>query len=157
MYVAELRKLSTYCEYGNSLNEMLRDRIVCGINDSRIQRRLLAERDLTFDKALDTAQAMEAAEKNVKDLKGSIAREEVHAINDFSNSRGRNTAKECKHCGKRNHREQDCRHRNAECFRCHRKGHLQVVCKKTTETRTDETNWMRTEVQDETLPEYDLF
>ena len=32
IFVAELRKLTEYCEYGDSLNDMLRDRLVCGIN-----------------------------------------------------------------------------------------------------------------------------
>ena len=30
-YMAELRRLSQYCEYGDSLDSMLRDRLVCGI------------------------------------------------------------------------------------------------------------------------------
>ena len=34
---------------------MVRDRIVCDINNSRIESRLLQERDLTFQNALDTA------------------------------------------------------------------------------------------------------
>ena len=66
MYVAELKKLSTECEYGDSLNEVIRDRLVCGVNDRRIQKRLLAEPDLTFKKAMEIAQAMEAADKNVQ-------------------------------------------------------------------------------------------
>lgn len=48
-YAAELRWLSQDCNYGDTFQQMLRDRIVCGINDDRIQRRLLAEVDLTFD------------------------------------------------------------------------------------------------------------
>ena len=43
-YIAELKRLSEDCEFGNFLQEMLQDRIVC---DPRIQRRLLAESDLT--------------------------------------------------------------------------------------------------------------
>ena len=35
MFVAELRKLTEYYEYGESLNDMLRDRLVCGINHER--------------------------------------------------------------------------------------------------------------------------
>ena len=66
MYVAELKKLSTECEYGDSLNEMIWDRLVCRVNDRRIQRRLLAEPDLTFKKAMEIAQAMETADKNVQ-------------------------------------------------------------------------------------------
>ena len=30
-FVAELRRLSEYCEFGGSLDEMLRDRLVCGL------------------------------------------------------------------------------------------------------------------------------
>lgn len=37
-FVAELRKLSEHCEFGDTLNDMLRDRLVCGISDQRIQR-----------------------------------------------------------------------------------------------------------------------
>ena len=36
-YVAELRKLSEHCDFGETLNDMLRDRLVCGINDQRTQ------------------------------------------------------------------------------------------------------------------------
>ena len=38
MYVAVLRKLSEHCNYGETLPEMLRDRLVCGINNEKIQR-----------------------------------------------------------------------------------------------------------------------
>ena len=42
---------------------MMRDRLVCGINNDCIQRQLSAEKDLTFVKALDITMAMELAEK----------------------------------------------------------------------------------------------
>ena len=61
-FVAELRRLTEHCKFGDVMDEMLRDRLVCGINDSRIQCRLLAEPSLTFKKEL--AQAFESAEKN---------------------------------------------------------------------------------------------
>lgn len=67
-YVAELRRLAQSCNYGATLEQMLRDQIVCGINDDRIQRRLLAEADLTFDTALKIALSVEAANKNIQDL-----------------------------------------------------------------------------------------
>ena len=61
---------------------MLRDRLVCGINDDAIQRRLLAEQNLTFDKALTTAQGLEAAAKNLHELhhKPSGGNGEVHKV-----------------------------------------------------------------------------
>ena len=57
---------------------MLRDRLVCGIKDSRVQRRLLSETDLTFKKAFELAQASEVAEKNARDLHKPTGA--VHAI-----------------------------------------------------------------------------
>ena len=50
---------------------MLCDRLVFGINDSRIQRRLLAEPDLDYKKAYELALALEAAEKSAQDLQAN--------------------------------------------------------------------------------------
>ena len=47
---------------------MLRDHIVCGINDAVIQCRLLSEKDLTFKTTLELAQSMKSAGKNLKEL-----------------------------------------------------------------------------------------
>ena len=48
--------------------QMLCDHLICGINHPAIQKTLLAETDLTLDKALDIAQALKATEKGTKDL-----------------------------------------------------------------------------------------
>jgi hypothetical protein len=37
--VAELRNLSEFCELGPTLDEMLRDRVVCGTSNEKIQKR----------------------------------------------------------------------------------------------------------------------
>lgn len=58
-----------FCDFKDSLSDMLRDQLVCGVNDERIQRRLLAESELTFDKAFRLAQAAESADKGTRDLK----------------------------------------------------------------------------------------
>ena len=51
---------------------MVRDRLVCGVNDIRIQNRLLQESKLTYDKAFEVAQSGEVATKDAADiLKGS--------------------------------------------------------------------------------------
>ncbi|KAI2646968.1 Nucleoside diphosphate kinase, mitochondrial [Labeo rohita] len=59
----ELKKLAQHCEFGATLPQMLRDRLVCGVNDDRMQRRLLSEVELTFEKALTVCQAMASANK----------------------------------------------------------------------------------------------
>lgn len=50
-YVAELRCLAQDCNYGATLDPMLRDRLVCSIDDDQIQRSLLSETNLTFETA----------------------------------------------------------------------------------------------------------
>ena len=61
-YMAELRRLTQYCDYGTVLNHMLRDRLVCGVNRSQIQQKLLGEgSSLTLEKALSFAISVEAA------------------------------------------------------------------------------------------------
>ena len=69
-FVAELKRLSEHCGFGDALQDMLRDRLVCGINDGRIQRRLLSESELTYKKTFDIAQAVESAERNAHNLQG---------------------------------------------------------------------------------------
>ena len=63
----ELKKLSEHCDYGDKLMEMITDQLICGINDSHIQQRLLAEPDLTY-KSFDLAQAIETTEHSTIDL-----------------------------------------------------------------------------------------
>ena len=67
-YVTSLRQLAEHCEYGQFLDDMLRDRIVCGINDAQTQRRLLGEAGLTLKGAFEIALAMESATKSCAEL-----------------------------------------------------------------------------------------
>ena len=53
--IAKLRELSQYCNFGDTLELMMRDRIVCGINDTQTQKHLLAEKNLTYAKAKEIA------------------------------------------------------------------------------------------------------
>ena len=128
-FVAELRKLSKHCNFGDTLNNMLRDRLVCGINDQRLQRRLLAEPNLTYTKAFELAQAMEAADRNAKDLQERAAG--IHAVRKQDRAegprRGTSTAT-CYRCGGK-HLATACRFRDSECHNCGKKGHLAKVCR----------------------------
>ena len=78
-FVAELKGLARNCDFGKTstgvnltekliLEENLRDRLVCGMADTAIQRRLLGESDLSFDKAFQLALAMESAATNAAQL-----------------------------------------------------------------------------------------
>jgi hypothetical protein len=45
-YLTTLRKLAEHCDFQASLNDTLRDRLVCGLKDEHIQRKLLRKGNL---------------------------------------------------------------------------------------------------------------
>ncbi|XP_067685478.1 uncharacterized protein [Haliotis asinina] len=67
-YVADLRQIAEFCDYGEELENNLRDRLVCGVADDRIQWRLLSETNLNYKRALEIAQGMEMAAKKISDI-----------------------------------------------------------------------------------------
>ncbi|XP_031550706.1 tetratricopeptide repeat protein 13-like [Actinia tenebrosa] len=71
-YVADLRKTAESCNFGDSLHDMLRDRLVCGIKNEKIQNRLLVESDLTFAKAYKIAIAQETVAEEATALQDSL-------------------------------------------------------------------------------------
>lgn len=63
MFVAALKKLSKHCEFGDVLNDTIRDRLLCGLRSEAIQKRLLSESNLTLQKATKISVSMELAAK----------------------------------------------------------------------------------------------
>uniref|UniRef100_H3A350 Integrase catalytic domain-containing protein n=1 Tax=Latimeria chalumnae TaxID=7897 RepID=H3A350_LATCH len=128
--------LSEHCDYGTMLEVMLCDRLVCGINDEKIQQRLLAEPMFDFDRALDIAQGMELAAKNTQDLQAqghqgnAICKMEACA----RPRKGRQEAKiswevtkPCFCCGEHGHVPDKCKFKNEECFNFLKRGHIRSV------------------------------
>ena len=79
-YLAELWNLARYCEYGQNLDEMLRDRLVCGINDGKIQRRLLSEKELTLKRTWEIIVGMESTDKYADDLQQPGTVNPIHVV-----------------------------------------------------------------------------
>ena len=132
-FVAELRRLTEFCDFGPTLDEMLRDRLVCGIGDTRVQRRLLSETALTFTKAFELAQAAESAEQNAKQLQTP---QPVHAIGkhpDPAASDAKFSLQPCYRCGG-NHSKDVCGFKSAVCRNCGKRGHIARVCQSHPET-----------------------
>ena len=67
--MAELRKLTTNCDFSDYFEEALRDRFVCGLCSETTQKQLLTETVLTFQCAVEIVQAIEAVEKKSEQFK----------------------------------------------------------------------------------------
>ena len=50
VYVTKPRKLSVTCEFGQLADQMIRDRIVSGITNNTIKKKLLQEADICYSK-----------------------------------------------------------------------------------------------------------
>ena len=132
-FLADLRRLSITCDFGEFLEEALRDRFVCGVKNESIQKKLLTESDLTIKRAQEIAQSFEAADKSAKDLKSGGSDSSFRPIEDVHKTSptaaGENAKpKRCKHCGRR-HDPGTCKFKDARCHRCGKVGHIQPVCR----------------------------
>ena len=117
------RKLTEHCKFGETLDDMMRDRLVCGIKDETVQWRLLAEPDLKNKRAVELALAFELVSKNTLDLNSQVKEEEapVHLVN---NPQGE---LKCYRCGGK-HWPKQCRFRESKCYDCDETGHLERMC-----------------------------
>ena len=138
-FIAELRALAEFCNFGDTLEAMLRDRIVCGINGDSIQRRLLSESKLDYAKAMETALNMETAAQSMKTLKNeagdlsaggdSPAQPQVNRMGTTPSKSGQSVPT-CYRCGICGHAVSKCRvDKNIICHYCQKKGHMQRACK----------------------------
>lgn len=127
-FLANLREIAQYCEFSTSLEERLRDRLVSGIRNDRIQRRLLTESTLTFNEAHKIAVAMELAEKNSEVLKAGQVPSEGDNTSSVDKLAEETKRRECFRCGG-SHRSDECKFVDAWCFNCNKKGHIARKCR----------------------------
>jgi len=76
-FVTTLRLRAKTCEFGDQEESLIRDRVVLGCTDSRLQERLLREPDLSLTKALQLCRTAEATAEQMKLIRG----DDITAIN----------------------------------------------------------------------------
>ena len=135
-YMTALQELVQKCSFGTMEDELLRDRIVCGIRDGALRRQLLQRKALTLPQCRYMCRASEATAKQVKIMEKE---DKIHAVQQktvttasrfktaksssgstancvycgFGHKKGRSNCqafgKTCMECGKMNHFAQVCR------------------------------------------------
>ncbi|KAL5479802.1 hypothetical protein EMCRGX_G023380 [Ephydatia muelleri] len=136
--------------FGTLEEELIRDRIVCGVSSEKIKERLLRERDLTLDKAIDLCRAEEQSKTQLKciseevsaDLSlvhainprpkrqptvshGSLPNEEAGAVKPISNQHPTSI---CRNCGYQ-HKRDKCPAFGKRCNKCHKFNHFARYCR----------------------------
>ena len=76
-YLADVRVKASTCKFGDLKDQMLRDRLVCGITSDTVRKLLLREDKLTLAKAINICQINELSEQRIKELSNTT---EVHSL-----------------------------------------------------------------------------
>jgi len=132
-FVNKLKKLAGHCSFesADQLNENLRDRLICGINNERWQKRLFAEDKPDYKKVYKLNLTLEAAEKGVTELRKMSSQShlhQVHKVDRGSKEKPEGGAEACYLCGGKNHSHAHCYYRAATCHNCGKKGHIGRTC-----------------------------
>lgn len=97
-FLIDIKRLARTCEFKEREKEMLRDQIVMGTNDKKLQTRLLEIANLTYDAAVEKCRANEATREQSQSM-NSAATMSVDAIR---NTQSRHTPHRSRERGYRN-------------------------------------------------------
>jgi hypothetical protein len=142
-YVTELRLLAKNCRFGELQEELIRDRIICGIKADRLQARMLREDDLTLDKAISICKADEESRKQLKDLTkddnfkvSSVKKSSRKGNNEgrpakFGREKQKISSGEVIKCSKcwRDHSSKQCPAYGKVCHACRKLNHFAKCCR----------------------------
>ena len=119
-FVTNLRLKARSCEFGNQEESLIRDRVVLGIEDKKLQERFLRETELSLQKALDIGHAAEITKIHVKMLQSQSG----PSLNIVQKSSERQNAavnidktKVCDRCGN-SHQVRSCPAYRRPCLNC---------------------------------------
>ena len=112
-YITDLRLKVKTCEYGTMADEMIKERIVVGVQSDIVRGRLLREKDLNLLKAIDICKAAEASTQQLEKLADEKKVEILQANHPTTHRAGtknnpsRRPGPTCQNCG-RNHPSRRC-------------------------------------------------
>lgn len=142
-FIRALYDLSEHCEFGATREENIRDRIVVGIRDKELSRKLQLTADLTLAVTIQTVRQSEEVAAQVSlqgDTVGSVQEVQFQRKNTnwkpqqrqgkSKDTKWGGNERKCGRCGKKQHnKERECPAVKATCHNCHKMGHWARVCR----------------------------
>lgn len=139
-FIRTLYDLSEHCDFGEHRDENIRNRIVVGILDKELSRRLQLMSDLTLAQTIQTVRQCEEVALQVHQQEEACA-----AIQEIAEGRAADRGKQkwkpkrkndkeqgepkCGRCGKIKHRRQEnCPAIKSTCNKCKKVGHWERMC-----------------------------
>lgn len=139
-YIVELQNQADQCEYGTVKGDLVRDRIVVGVRDSKLREYLIDLDDLDLHKCIQKAkqwvsnhqQTSKFNEGNDENIDYVSSRQDYKKKAEYSSAAYPSADSPCKFCLKSFHRGKICPAKHTMCKVCSEKGHWakSVVCKK---------------------------
>ena len=133
-YCTALRKLGESCDFQSiTPDEILRDRLVFGISDSKVRERLLRESKLTLAKTDEICRASESMMLQMKAVEESPSA----SVNAVKSGKEQSTSadpdkpaqRECGSCGYRHERKKElCPAFGKLCNKCKKRNHFAAKC-----------------------------
>ncbi|XP_017887401.1 uncharacterized protein LOC108629314, partial [Ceratina calcarata] len=156
-FMTALHTLAETCDYDTLKVDLIRDRLVIEVRDSKTSERLQLTPDLTLEKAITMARQAETQAAHGKLLRQTTEESDHNEINRIShtrneasedadkrdarggNSSSKRTAK-CQRCGFSQHQDYTkCPALRSTCRNCKKTGHWDRVCKSRSVRRLEET------------------
>ncbi|MDY6929942.1 MAG: RNase H-like domain-containing protein [Pseudomonadota bacterium] len=142
-FVRQLQRQAAQCDFGETLQERLLDRLIAGINDIDLQRAIIERPAVTFNTAREICTQREDLHaattqrssvlfqrRNFKPVRNTNAPDNRPHRPNASQSHPKRQADKCLSCGQL-HPRSTCRFRNAKCHACGKNGHIRAVCQRT--------------------------
>lgn len=120
-YITDLRRLANDCDFGDLKDDLIRDRIVCGIQNENVRKQMLKERNLTLERAVELCQIDEITVERIKEM--NIKQEVDEVRTTTKKVKGR----QCRKCGK-SHGYGKCPAYGSQCNYCSGYNHYSEMC-----------------------------
>ena len=138
-FITALHSLADYCNYGSLKGELIRDRIVVGISDTKLSEKLQMNSELTLETAINMSRQTEQVHAQQSAIRPTEQDSSFSRIDKVTSVRDRaygpkssfqtNTQWSCYSCGSHaKHTKEECKARFAKCHKCSKTGHFAAVC-----------------------------